>query len=93
MIRRADKLLNQRSIKRRRARRPTNGGAVSRGVLLKVFLIRWVSNALALVVTSFLLPGVWFTDWTACLLGALVLGLLNAFVRPVLLFLTLRSTF
>ena len=56
---------------------------------MKVFLIRWVSNTLALVATSFLLPGIWFKDWTACLLGALVLGLLNAFVRPVLLFLTL----
>ena len=56
---------------------------------MKVFLIRWVSNTLALVVSAALLPGVWFQDWTACWLGALVLGLLNAFVRPVLLFLTL----
>ncbi len=56
---------------------------------MKVFLIRWVSNTLALVVTSFLLPGIWFTDWSACWMGALVLGLLNAFVRPILLFLTL----
>src|SRR5438477_814586 len=56
---------------------------------MKVFLIRWVSNTLALVATALLLPGVWFRDWSACWLGALVLGLLNAFVRPVLLFLTL----
>src|ERR1700753_918270 len=56
---------------------------------MKVFLIRWVSNTLALIATSMLLPGVWFRDWHAAWLGALVLGLLNAFVRPVLLFLTL----
>ncbi len=56
---------------------------------MRVFLIRWVSNILALIVTSLLLPGIWFTTWHAAWLGALVLGLLNAFVRPVLLFLTL----
>ena len=57
---------------------------------MKVFLIRWVSNTLALIVTSMLLhDGIWFGNWHAVWLGALVLGLLNAFVRPVLLFLTL----
>ena len=56
---------------------------------MKVFLIRWVSNTLALIVTAGILPGVWFRDWHASWMGALVLGLLNAFVRPVLLFLTL----
>jgi putative membrane protein len=56
---------------------------------MKAFLIRWVSNTLALMATGWLLPGIWFRDWTAWLFGALVLGLLNAFVRPILLFLTL----
>lgn len=56
---------------------------------MKSFVVRWISNALALVATAWLLPGVWFQDWSACLLGALVLGFMNAFVRPVLLFLTL----
>src|ERR1700690_1558708 len=57
---------------------------------MKVFLIRWVSNTLALITTSFLLhTGIWFQDWHAAWMGAVVLGLLNAFVRPVLLFLTL----
>lgn len=56
---------------------------------MKVFFIRWVSNTLALVVTAYVLPGIWFLNWTDCWLAALVLGLMNAFVRPVLLFLTL----
>ena len=57
---------------------------------MKVFLIRWVTNILALVATSVLLhAGIWFRDWHAAWMGALVLGLLNAFVRPILLFLTL----
>lgn len=56
---------------------------------MKNFLLRWLSNGLALVATVQLLPGIWVTEWHAYWLGALVLGLLNAFVRPVLLFLTL----
>ncbi len=56
---------------------------------MKSFFVRWISHTLALLVTGWVLPGVWFQHWTAALLGSLVLGLLNAFVRPVLLFLTL----
>jgi putative membrane protein len=57
---------------------------------MKLFLLRWVSNSIALMLTALLLPaGIRFEGWHAWLAGALVLGLLNAFVRPVLLFLTL----
>ncbi|MFA5975367.1 MAG: phage holin family protein [Elusimicrobiota bacterium] len=56
---------------------------------MKVFLLRWLSSTVAFIVTVKLLPGIWVTNWHAYWLGALVLGLLNAFVRPVLLFLTL----
>src|SRR5882724_1086222 len=57
---------------------------------MKLFLLRWLSNVLALFLTAYFLPkGIWFVSWQAYLAGALVLGLLNAFVRPVLLFLTL----
>jgi len=53
------------------------------------FLFRWASNVVAISLTAWLLPGIWITDWPSGILGALALGLLNAFVRPVLLFLTL----
>jgi putative membrane protein len=57
---------------------------------MKAFLIRWIINTLALIATSVLLHrGIWFLDWHAAWMGALALGFLNAFVRPVLLFLTL----
>ena len=56
---------------------------------MKVFFLRWLIYTIALVMTGYLLKGVWFLNWQACVAGALVLGLLNAFVRPVLLFLTL----
>src|SRR5438045_1444206 len=57
---------------------------------MKQFLLRWLSNTIALMLTAFFLGrGIWFVSWQACLAGALVLGMMNAFVRPVLLFLTL----
>lgn len=56
---------------------------------MKLFFFRWVSNVIALAITDFFIKGIWFTSWGAWLASALVLGLLNAFVRPVLLFLTL----
>ena len=56
---------------------------------MKLFFIRWISNVIALKLTDLCISGIWFTDWQSWLLTGLVLGLLNAFVRPVLLFLTL----
>jgi putative membrane protein len=57
---------------------------------MKNFILRFISNTLALLATAWLLhQGVWFRSWHAAWKAALVLGLLNAFVRPVLLFLTL----
>jgi putative membrane protein len=44
---------------------------------------------LALLGAAWILPGIRFKDWHDALLASLVLGLLNAFIRPVLLFLTL----
>lgn len=56
---------------------------------MKVFFVRWVCNVIALLIAAFFLPGVWFKGWHDAILASLVLGFLNAFVRPVLLFLTL----
>src|SRR5438552_4128069 len=57
---------------------------------MRNFLLRWLINTIALMMTAFILSkGIWLVSWQACLAGALVLGLMNAFVRPILLFLTL----
>ena len=57
---------------------------------MKNFILRFISNTLALLATIWILQqGVWIRNWHAVWKAALVLGLLNAFVRPVLLFLTL----
>ena len=56
-------------------------------------LIRWLLSALALVLTSKIVPGITFDNITALLIAAIVLGLVNAIVRPILVFFTLPLTF
>ena len=57
-------------------------------------LLRWGLNALALYLTTLLNVGLYFSNPTvgAVLLAALVLGLVNAVVRPIMIFLTLPLT-
>lgn len=53
------------------------------------FILRWVINAIALYVAVLIVPGIEFRgDWVGVLWLALISGLLNALVRPVLKFLT-----
>jgi len=53
------------------------------------FLINWLVSGLAIVITAYLLPGIRLTSFFAALVTALVLGLINAVIKPVLLLLTL----
>jgi putative membrane protein len=55
-------------------------------------LFRWCLNALALMLVAYLYSGVQVTSIWAALLAALVLGLVNALIRPVLVILTLPVT-
>jgi uncharacterized membrane protein YvlD (DUF360 family) len=50
-------------------------------------LVTWMGEALALYVMLRYLPGVVVVDWTAAAVAVLVVGLLNAFVRPAILLL------
>lgn len=56
------------------------------------FFLHWFVIALALAATAWLLPGVIVTSWPALAVAALVLGLVNAVVRPILFLLTLPIT-
>lgn len=56
---------------------------------MKEFIVRWLVNSAALLVVAHVVSGVALLDWQAVLAAALVLGLLNAFLRPILIFLTL----
>ncbi|MGG7605550.1 phage holin family protein [Massilia sp. BKSP1R2A-1] len=55
-------------------------------------LITWLINALALMALPFLMSSVVVTNFTTALIAALVLGLVNTLIRPLLVILTLPVT-
>lgn len=55
-------------------------------------LLRWILNALALLAVAYLYPGVSVESFFAAAIAALVLGLVNALIRPILVVLTLPVT-
>lgn len=55
-------------------------------------LARWILNAAALLLVAYLYPGVQVASFFAALVAALVLGLVNAVIRPILVLLTLPVT-
>lgn len=55
-------------------------------------LIQWLLNAVALMVTAQLVDGITITGFVPALAAALVLGLINLFLKPVLLILTLPAS-
>ena len=56
------------------------------------FLVRLVLNGLAIIIAAWLLPGIHITSPLSALLAGVILGFVNAIVRPVLFFLTLPLT-
>jgi len=55
-------------------------------------LITWLINALALLALPYLFTSIQVDDFVTALVAALVLGLVNALIRPVLVLLTLPVT-
>jgi putative membrane protein len=53
------------------------------------FIIRLLVNAVALVIVAKVLPGVHLESYVAAVIVALILGIVNAVIRPLLLLLTL----
>ncbi len=56
---------------------------------MKGILIRWLTTTAAIVATSYLLDGIQVSGFFSALLAAALLGILNAFFRPIALLLTL----
>lgn len=56
------------------------------------FILRWVINALALLALAYILPGITVSGFYAALIAALILGIINAVLRPILIILTLPIT-
>jgi len=59
------------------------------GGTIKRFLQGWAINTLAVLVAAALLPGIDWVKWQDLLLASLLLGVLNAFVRPLLMLVAL----
>ncbi|MFA5061879.1 MAG: phage holin family protein [Patescibacteria group bacterium] len=52
-------------------------------------LFRWLISALVLMFIAYYVPGIHVTSFYSALVAALILGLVNALIRPLLLLLTL----
>jgi putative membrane protein len=59
--------------------------------VLRLLLV-WLINTVALILVAYLLPGVSVATFTSALVAALVLGLVNTVIRPILILLTLPVT-
>ena len=57
-----------------------------------MLLLRWIVNAIALIGIAYLVPNIQVESFYTALITALVLGILNAIVRPILTLLTLPIT-
>jgi putative membrane protein len=55
-------------------------------------ITRWLLTALALILTTRIVPGIQVASISTLFIASLVLGLLNAIVRPILIFFTLPLT-
>ena len=59
---------------------------------MMTLLLVWILNAVALLVVAYVLPGIVVASFGSAMLAALVLGLINMLVKPVLVLLTLPIT-
>ena len=56
------------------------------------YLMHWLCASTALILTAYLVPGFHIEGFFAALLAAVIVGLVNIFIWPVLLLLTLPLT-
>ncbi len=65
---------------KRGGRQPTTSEKVA------AFVIRWLITAVAVWVAAWIVGGIHLDGWKSTLLVALILGLLNAYLKPLLVF-------
>ncbi|MDY6802658.1 MAG: phage holin family protein [Cyanobacteriota bacterium] len=59
---------------------------------MQSFLLTWLLATISLLITGFLVPGLIISSIPAAAVAAIVLGAINAFVRPIITLLTLPLT-
>ena len=52
----------------------------------------WLINTVSLIAVAYLMPSIGISSFPAALVAALVLGLVNTIIRPILVLLTLPAT-
>lgn len=55
-------------------------------------ILLWLLNAVALLAVAYLMPSIGVASFGSAMIAALVLGLINAVLRPLLVLLTLPAT-
>jgi putative membrane protein len=59
---------------------------------MKNFLIKWAVNIATLFIVIHVIAGVSVDSWESIVVAAFILGLLNAFIKPVIILFTLPFT-
>lgn len=57
------------------------------------FLFTWLITAISLLITAYVIPGIFIESLVAAVFAAIVMGAVNAIVRPILILFTLPLTF
>lgn len=52
---------------------------------VKNVLLRWLVNTLAVLVATKIVPGIEYNSLSSLIVASLILGILNAFLRPILM--------
>jgi len=53
------------------------------------FLVKWIINAIAILIVAHIVKGIEVTSTAIVLVASFVLGIINAFLRPLLILITL----
>jgi putative membrane protein len=59
--------------------------------MLRLLLV-WLVNTVSLLAVAYLMPSISVASFTTALVAALILGLVNTVIRPILVVLTLPAT-
>jgi len=57
------------------------------------FILRWIGYALAVMLVAFIVPGISVDGFWGALITAIILGLVNTFIKPSLILISLPLNF
>lgn len=54
-----------------------------------ILLVKWIALSLAIMFVGWIVPGITISNFVTALIASLVIALVNIFIKPILVFLTL----